>query len=294
MIVNPAAGAGAWRKIEPLVRDHFDCVGIWLTNGPGHAASLAEELAGADIERLIVGGGDGTFHEAANGLLESGAAARVVLGLLPLGTGSDLARSLGIPNRRTAIERVQHGRVRTIDAAHIEFQDHGGMARRRWFINVASAGLGGEVAARVRRCGRRVPGAPLYLAHAVRVLGSMPPARLSVAVDGAEAFDGPAIHVAAANGRFQGGGIQIAPQAALDDGALDVTIIQPVGMADLALNLRRLYNGQLLSHPKVLHFRGQAVKLACPEYALVEVDGEPLGSLPAEVKAVPGALRVLA
>lgn len=294
VIVNPAAGAGAWKEVEPLVRDRFDCVGIWLTQAPGHAESLAAEFARTDIERLIVGGGDGTFHEAANGLLESGAAARVALGLLPLGTGSDLARSLGIPSRRAAIERLKRGSVRTIDAASIEFRSHEGAVRRRWLINVASAGLGGEVAARVRRSGWRSNGTLLYLLHAVRVLASMPPARLHVAVDGEDAFDGPAIHVAIASGRFHGGGIQIAPEAALDDGALDVTVIQPVGLTDLVLNLRRLYNGQLLSHPKVLHFRGQAVKLACPSNPPLEVDGEPLGSLPAEVKAVAGALRVLA
>lgn len=294
MIVNPAAGAGAWREVEPLVRDHFDCVGIWLTHAPGHAESLAAEFARSDIERLIVGGGDGTFHEAANGLLGSGAAARVALGLLPLGTGSDLARSLGIPSRRAAIERLKRGIVRSIDAASIEFRDPKGMARRRWLINVASAGLGGEVAARVRRSGWRSHGTLLYLFHAVRVLRSMPPARLHVAVDGKDAFDGPAIHAAIANGRFHGGGIQIGPEASLDDGALDVTIIQPVGLADLARNLRRLYNGQLLSHPRVLHFRGQAVEITCPSCPPLEIDGEPLGSLPAEVKAVPGALRVLA
>ncbi len=293
-IINPAAGAGAWKSVEPAVRDHSGCVGIWLTHAPGHAEALAQELARAGVERLIVGGGDGTFHEAANGLLESGAAGRVVLALLPLGAGSDLTRSLGMPDRRAALDRLRGGTIRAIDVALMEIQDQEGVARRRWFINVASAGLGGEVAAKVQRSRWRRHGRLLYLTHAVRVLASMPPLRFGVAVDGAEVFHGPAIHVAAANGRFHGGGIQIAPRAELDDGALDVTIIQPVGLADLILNLRRLYNGQLLDHPKVLHFRGRRVKIACDSCPIVEADGEPLGSLPAEITAVPGALRVLA
>ena len=295
MIVNPAAGARAWKAADELVRSRLDCAGIWFTGGPGHAAALAAELAGSGVECVIAAGGDGTFHEAANGLLGSGAGGRVALGLLPLGTGGDWARSLGLPRSiPAAMERIRAGRLRVVDAARIEYRDTEGRIERRWWVNVVSAGLGGEVAARVRRSRIRRPGGVVYLGCAAAVLAGSRPAMLSIAIDGKSVYEGPAVHVAIANGRFHGGGIQIAPQASLDDGELDVTIVKPVGLIELTANLRRLYDGRLLEHRKVTHFRGRRVQIGGPSAAPVEVDGEPLGEVPVEAEIAPGALRVIA
>lgn len=274
-IVNPRAGGGRarriWRRERLRLQPRLGPIPDFETAAPGHAATLAAELRKRDFNLLLIVGGDGTLSDAANGLLAcEPEACGVTLAPVPAGKGSDLARAV-----RPGDEPSR------IDAIRVAYCDPGGSRQQRWCVNMASFGLGSEVAR------RRGSG---YLAGAVAALCRARPVPVRLAVDGrAESFS--AVHVAIGNGVSQGGGMRLCPRAALDDGQLEVTVIGKVGLLDLAANLRRIYSGRIYDHPQVTHLRGSHI-LAEADAGL-EIDGDPIGRLPAEFTAVRKALRLV-
>jgi len=280
-IVNPRAGRGRatrlWRGERTRLEARFGRIEVRQTVCPGHASELARELRGAGYDLLFVAGGDGTLNEVANGLLGGGASARdVTLAPLAAGNCSDLARALGVS---------ASGAVRWIDAVHAGFRDVRGDPCERWFVNMASFGLGAEV---VRRGGGR--GRVGYLLAAAATLAGFHAVPLRLILDGV-VVETSAVHVAVGNGISQGGGMRVCPRALLDDGLLDVTVIGDVGLVDLVANLRLIYSGGIYEHPKVRHFR--AALLRAEAETGLELDGDPVGFLPAEFRVERGALSVL-
>ncbi|MCX6634677.1 MAG: diacylglycerol kinase family lipid kinase [Acidobacteria bacterium] len=280
-IVNPRAGrgraTGLWRSGRTRLEARFGRIEVRQTVCPGHASELARELRGAGYDLLFVAGGDGTLNEIANGLLGGGTSARdITLAPLAAGNCSDLARALGVS---------AGGAVRWIDAVHAGFRDARGDPCERWFVNMASFGLGAEV---VRRGGGR--GRAGYLLAAAATLAGFHAVPLRLILDGV-VVEASAVHVAVGNGVSQGGGMRVCPRALLDDGLLDVTVIGDVGLADLAANLRLIYSGRIYEHPKVRHFR--AALLRAEAETGLELDGDPVGFLPAEFRVERGALSVL-
>ncbi len=280
-IVNPRAGrgraAGYWRRERARLEARFGRIEVRQTAGPDHASELARELHGAGYDLLFVAGGDGTLNEIANGLLGGGASARdITLAPLAAGNCSDLARALGVSDG---------GAVRSIDAVRAGFRDARGAPCERWFVNMASFGLGAEV---VRRGGGR--GRAGYLLAAAATLAGFHAVPIRLTLDGV-VVETSAVHVAVGNGISQGRGMRVCPRALLDDGLLDVTVIGDVGLADLAANLRLIYSGRIYEHPKVRHFR--AALLRAQAETGLELDGDAVGLLPAEFRVERGALSVL-
>jgi len=280
-IVNPRAGRGRatgfWRSERARLEARFGRIEVRQTACPGHASELALELRGAGYDLLFVAGGDGTLNEVANGLLGGGASARdITLAPLAAGNCSDLAR---------ALEVSAGGAVRSIDAVRAGFRDARGDPCERWFVNMASFGLGAEV---VRRGGGR--GRAGYLLAAAATLAGFHAVPLRLILDGV-VVETSAVHVAVGNGISQGGGMRVCPRALLADGLLDVTVVGEVGLADLAANLRLIYSGRIYEHPKVRHFR--AALLRAEAETGLELDGDSVGFLPAEFRVERGALSVL-
>ncbi|MBI4877012.1 MAG: diacylglycerol kinase family lipid kinase [Acidobacteria bacterium] len=275
VIVNPHAGRGCgaqvWRRAEAGLRARFGALEAHFTAGAGDAATLARHLRRSGCDLLLVAGGDGTLNEVASGLLADGVpAADVCLAYIPAGNGSDFARALG-----------SAAGPRPIDAVHVALRD----GSERWFVNMASLGLGAEVVRRVR--GR---GAPGYLLSAAAALARTRAIPFRLTVDGA-VLETRAVHVALGNGTSQGGGMCVCPRARPDDGLLDVTVIGDAGLADLLLNLRRIYSGSIYEHAKVRHLRGAVVRVEAE--SRLDLDGELAGWAPAEFRVVRGALTIL-
>jgi YegS/Rv2252/BmrU family lipid kinase len=299
VIVNPSSHAGAtgrrWKGIEAKLREALGGFEVEITRGPREAERLAREGARAGIRQVILAGGDGTANEVVTGLLTAGVAEVPRLGLLPLGTASDVGRALGLPRDvDAAIARLATSKSQRIDAGSVRFRGRDGRQVDGYFLNIASFGLSGLAADLVNR-GTKVLGArPSYVLAALRAIASYRNAEASIWVDGDLVHEGPFVLGAAANGRFFGGGMLVAPPARMNDGLLDVVIVAGLSKRSLLRNLPSIYRGVHLRHPAVLHRRGRRVDVrAEPGRVWMEVDGEARGTLPARFEILPDALELL-
>ncbi len=294
-IVNLHAGAGAarrrWPAVAPLLEERLGPLAVYFTERPGHATLLAHQLAGAGFDPLIAVGGDGTLNEVVSGILSSASGVR--LGVLPLASSGDFARTIGLTGLRHAIETLATGEARKVDVVRAQFRGPTGEVCERHFVNVASFGLGAEAVRRVRGWSRFLPGRARYLAAALPTLAAGRGFDVRLWLDDAAPAEFRVTTVALANGRYQGGGILIAPQAAIDDGLIDVTLVERVGVGEVAANLRLLYSGGICSHPKVHHWSVARVRAEALTATPLELDGEPVGTLPLEAQVLPRSLRLI-
>jgi diacylglycerol kinase (ATP) len=290
VVLNPASGKGRGaRLVEPVLAalSAGGPVEHGLTAGAGDEARLAREAVGRGFTTIVAVGGDGTWGGVANGILESGAADRVRLGLVPGGTGCDLAKSLGIPARDipACARIVRGGATRTIDVGRIE---------DRYFVNVA--GFGFDIAViEDSRDVRWLGGSLLYVYCALRQMRRFPGFPVSMAVDGGPERRREMLMLVFANAKVFGGGFQVAPQADLADGRIDA-----VAFANMPLRRRlpimvKLLRGTHGADAAVESVRGRSFRLRFDAPPAYETDGEWHRAQSAElvVETVPAALRVL-
>jgi YegS/Rv2252/BmrU family lipid kinase len=301
VIVNPASAGGRTGRRWPDVAGRLRAAGLDFDVAPTSCRGDAEGLsrqAVRDGRRLVVAaGGDGTINEVANGFFEDGEpiATGACLGLLPMGTGGDLRRTLGHPlDVEHAAAVLREGRARTVDTGRITCTGFTGGAVVRHFVNIADAGIGGEVVDRVNRGPRLINGEVTFLLASVRTLLTWRNRPMRVVIDG-RPRELVAQQVVVANCRFFGGGMCVAPMAAPDDGLLDVVIAGDLGAWENVRGLRRIREGTHLDagSPKLSHAVAERVEISSPELTRVDADGEQPGVLPALIEVQPGSLRVV-
>ena len=273
LIVNPVAGGGRGaRYISAAVTSILGLL-VYVSARPGHARHLAVEAIGAGANFLIAIGGDGTFHEVADGI--AAAEADVTMGLMPAGTGVDTIRSLGLSLRYQLPHLLVSSGTTTIDLLQVEIESDDGARRMEFCLNAADAGLGAEVAHRVNRNQSFYGGSSAFLLAALRSIVAHRPSEFSVKLDGSPLTNGRTSMVVAANGAYFGGGMHVAPGTQLDDGEMDVVILKATPRAVLAANLLpRVYRGTHLRHRNVHHRRGRRLEISSPAEFPIELDGE--------------------
>lgn len=286
VVFNPRSGKGRGaRLVAPVLQALGGDVAHGLTAVAGDEARLTTEALARGFRRIVAVGGDGTWSNVGNAIIRSGVDA--ALGLVPAGTGCDLAKSLGVPARDVArcARIARDGHSRRIDAGRIE---------DRYFLNVA--GFGFDIAViedswTVRYLGGDV----LYMYCALRQLHRFPGFPVSMAVDGEAPSRGDMLMLVAANARIFGGGFKIAPEADLGDGRLDV-----VSFANMTLLRRLSIMGRLLrgTHggaPEVASRRARRLDLRFDAPPAYETDGEWHRAVSAHltIETIPGTLRVL-
>ena len=298
-IVNPFSRDGAtgrrFGRVEKRLREVLGPLEVELTRGPRDAERLAREAVRAGVERLIVAGGDGTLSEVVTGLLGAGLGAYARIGVLPFGTGGDFVRTLGVPrDPERAIECIAEGKVRRIDAYKVTLRDEAGRPRTSYGVNIASIGISALVVTLAERSPRFVGGSGAFLLGALRGIARYRSEPVKLLVDGQVLHDGPLILATAANGRWFGGGMLVSPQAHCDDGRLDAFAVGGLTRRKLLVKLAQIYRGTHLKDGSAKLARGRVVEAFGPPSVRVEVDGEPLGSLPLRVEVLEGALSLLA
>ncbi|MEN8181552.1 MAG: diacylglycerol kinase family protein [Myxococcota bacterium] len=298
VVVNPKSRGGSTRRrFEPVERRLREVLGeleVEWTRGPRDAVRIAREGVRAGVERIVVAGGDGTIGEVVDGVLAAGHGADCQIGLLPFGTGGDLSRTLGPPrDLGAAVAALAEETSRSVDAGRVHFEGpdrHGEVVH---FANAASAGISGLTTFLVNRAPKQLGGRASFFLGTVRSLlrYSFPPMR--IAVDGKLLHEGPLTLAAACNGRFFGGGMQVAPDAVPDDGLLDLILVPAYSRARLLTRLPRIYRGTHLREAGVVHTRGRSIELdpLSDEPVWIELDGEPLGRLPVRVEILPAAMN---
>jgi diacylglycerol kinase (ATP) len=283
-ILNPRAGVAAEGARRALVagRPSWDPIELTLTSGPGNARSLARDAAEAGYDLVLAVGGDGTANEVASGLLGSTTA----LGIVPMGSGNGLARTLGLPLRAApALAALEAGVDRLMDVGRVNGQI---------FLNVAGCGFDAHVGDAFHERGR-VGGRRGILPYVWISLKSMPGYRsrsFSVTTS-AGGFEGRALIVAFVNGRQYGGGAVIAPGARLDDGLIEVVVLEDAPVMELLAAAPRLFLGGIESFRRYRRFTVSAASVLAPVPTLFHRDGEPepaTGQLTVGVE--PRALRI--
>jgi diacylglycerol kinase (ATP) len=288
LLVNPTSGVGrggrAGRQLAGRLRaDGHEVLDVSEeTAEAAHQHARAAVRGGADV--LAVVGGDGMVHLGADVCARTDCA----LGIVASGTGNDVARSLGLPvhDPARAADIIAHGEPRPIDLGrHTDDEGH-----PHWFAGVLAAGFDAVVNERANRL-RRPRGRARYLLAVARELPVLRPMPYTIRVDDQEVRT-ESVLVAVANGPAYGGGLQICPQARMDDGLLDVLVVHPLPVTELLRVLPRVFHGGHLGHPAVQLLRGREVELAGPDLVTC-ADGERFRPLPLACEAVPAAVRVV-
>jgi diacylglycerol kinase (ATP) len=255
-------------------------------------SALAAGAARGGARLLVAVGGDGTVHEIVNGLLDAGVGSDVELAVLPRGTGKDFVRSVRIPRKLDdALAVARDGRVRPVDAGRATYVAWDGSEAQAWFANFAGAGISGAIAARANDTSKALGGRLSFMRATTSVFLRWKATPMTAQVD-AERREGPMFEVLVMNGDYTAGGMWAAPDAAPDDGRLDVLLIGDVTKLDFVRTFPKIYRGTHLSHPKIELLGGAVVSVKAPMKLPIVLDGEQPGTTPARFEVVPGALRV--
>lgn len=303
VIVNPAARSGRAGRKWPALSQQLEAAGckhVTLhTRAPGEATRLCEAALRSGTTLIIAAGGDGTINEVANGFFDQANRDQLIapdarLGILPLGTGSDFARTFGIRDAGSAIETLAAGASTLIDVGCVELQRAGAQPLTRYFVNIADLGLGAETVNLVNH-GPRIGGAFLsYLIGAVRAILAHRPPHISLRFDDGEVVAEPMSIVVIANNRYFGGGMLVAPEAQPDDGLFDVLWLKGTSRGRLLVDLLpKVYRGAHLGHPLVCRRRTAQLSLESLLPVPLEIDGEQIGTAPVTFRLLPRALRIV-
>jgi YegS/Rv2252/BmrU family lipid kinase len=284
LLINPHSAGGRTLKLLPEVERELErqavAYRIVRTESLEHGVSEAERAA-ADGEVPVVMSGDGLIGAIGGALAQTGA----TMGIIPGGRGNDLARVLGIPKEPA-------GSVAVL-AAGLEREIDVGEANGKRFLCVASCGFDSECN-RVANETRLIRGNLVYAYSAIRVLASWRPAKFTVVLDKMDPIRFTGYSVAVGNSRAFGGGMFIAPHAELDDGLLDVITISDVSRLRYIRGLPKAFKGTHIENEEVTERRAATVEISADRDFAVYADGEHLTDLPATLRALTGALRVIA
>jgi diacylglycerol kinase (ATP) len=290
--INPSASFGKSRAVGPAVVQTLRVAGHEVTALTEPDFEELQDAARAALrgkpDALVVVGGDGMVSLGVN-LLAGG---RIPLGIVPSGTGNDMARGLGIPvgNTEDAIEMLLatlHQPPRVIDAGRVTEAD----GRTTWFACVLSAGFDAVVNERANLM-RWPRGRNRYNLALLRELAVLKPIAYRLTLDGVVS-ETRAVLVAVGNNVSLGGGMRVVPDAQLDDGLLDVLVVQPLSRTAFLRIFPRVFKGTHVSDPRVSIVRVRSIRIEADAVAAY-ADGERIGPLPIDIEVVPAALRVLA
>ena len=300
-IVNPSSGAGKagreWAAVESWLPTSGLPYEVAFTTRPLEATEIAQTAVRQSRPVVVAVGGDGTLNEVVNGFFRNGAPLPTSskLAMVPLGTGGDFRRTLRIPiDPKQAIEILRTGMVRRLDAGCVTYQSADGVTGVRHFINIADAGLGGEVVHIVGNGTKRF-GSATYTLAGLRALIGFKNKPMTVNIDGATHELAKAQQVVVANCQFFGGGMQMAPSASPTDGVFDVILIKNAGKIETMRGMNDIRSGKHLdqSNPKMELMYGKRVSITSPAKVRIDLDGEAVGFLPALFEIQPSAIEFI-
>lgn len=304
IIVNPKSASGStenrWARIAADWAQFYGAFNVDFTLHAGHAVELAKKAAQEGREFIVACGGDGTINEVANGIMLSGKDAE--LGVLPMGTGGDFRRTLGMPSTiRHASEVLRKGETKRIDVGKVTYVNHEGETEERFFLNIASIGLSAGVIERVKTTGKlewlsfnSLRGKASFAYSTLAEIMNLKAQTIRVKFDNEPVKALQTIVFCIANARYFGGGMKIAPDAVIDDGLFNAVNIGEMGAGKVMLNAQKLYAGTHYSLDEVKHTTAKRIEVSAfgNEEIHLETDGELPGKLPAVFEILPSALKV--
>lgn len=304
VVVNPSSAKGStgrrWAQLAEAIRQGLGgpFEQAW-TAGPGDATALTRRALAEGFELIVSVGGDGTNNEVVNGFFDEhgrAVAPEAVFAHVPSGTGGDFRKTIGIgTDPRTGTVRLGGRRTRRIDVGRATFTGHDGREVSRCFLNITSFGIGGLVDRYVNRSRKRLGGKLSFFLAALQAMVAYRNQPIRLRLDDGPTQEVRINNVAVANGQFFGGGMRVAPEAALDDGWFDVVGLGDLTTLEYIALAGSIYQGRHIGRPKITHARARVVTaepLGADQEVLVDMDGEQPGRLPIRLELLPGALRL--
>lgn len=290
VIVNPHGGLRRGTAVLDTIRPMFAATGAGLdihtTARAGQAGELAQALPGEDLAGLCVIGGDGTVHEVVNGLMRRPDPAAIPIGIIPAGSGNDFARHLGVIDPMAAARRILAGRVRPLDVVRLSTRD-----AVEFCINIVGWGSGVDVNRRAEKL--RWLGPSRYALAALLEIVLAKRRRARITLDGRT--DDDAFHfVVACNTKFTGRGMMLAPDAAMDDGLLDVVLVRRATRRQMLSLFAKVFDGSHTGLDFVEVHRVRSFAIEPETHDALNLDGELKGATPVRAEVAPSALRIFA
>jgi len=301
LIANPASGSFKCKKDWPKIAEILTKNGINyrknFTKRRADAISMAKKAVNNGFRKFIAVGGDGTINEIVNGLfLQSKVKTTdIILGVIPVGTANDWGRTIGIPHGyESAVKALKKGKTFIQDTCKVTYAGNDGNRHERYLVNMAGMGFDAEVAEKTNRDKKNgKSGQMLYFYNIFTTLFSYKYTDVKIKVDDRELYSGTILSMNTGICQFNGGGMMQLPKAVPDDGLIDMTIIKKLGKLSLLLNVKNLYDGSFINHPKVETFQGKKIVVESDPPVKLEADGESLGGSPLTFEVCPKTIKVI-
>ena len=304
VIVNPKASIGKCEKDWPeiknlLIESGFDFDFV-LTEHPGHAIELVKNrITEQGYKKIISVGGDGTNNEVINGIFiqKRFPTTEITMGIVPIGTGNDWRRTFNFPEGYSNLmEVLKQGNLFCHDIGKVTYYNDGD-TRERYFLNAAGTGLDEMVCNRTNQLKSKGKGGPIrYMLNTASCLLQFKCVHIKLEVDDQEVFDDEILSLSIGNGKYNGGGMKMMPNAIPDDGLFDITVVKKVGMLKFAASINNIYDGTFVDKLKeVTSYRGKKVRIvSIPAHKLLlETEGETLTNSPFVFEMLPKAINMI-
>lgn len=299
-IINPCSGSQKastdWPVIESLLKKANIPYQPVFTGYRNHATELTREAIAGGWRRILTVGGDGTVNEVVNGIFQQNDVPTTdfTLAMIPVGTGNDWRRTIGIPiDYEEAVKTIHQGDIFTQDVGYVQYLEKG-KPKGRYFINIAGMGYDAFVTSKtnlMKELGRKM-GVYSYLASLFGCLLKYKHTRVKVTAD-QEEITADLLSMNVGICKYSGGGMMQVPKAVPNDGLLDLTLIKKMSKLQIIKNVPKLFNGSFIHLPQVLSARGRKVIVESDPAIPLEVDGESLGSSPFEINILPRSINVV-
>lgn len=282
-----------YNDFYPPLKSKFD-VEVLETQSENHAIELASKATENEIDVILSAGGDGTLHQIINGILTSQHKKKLpTIGIIPLGTGNDFARTCGIKSDvNQLIQSLEKNKAEPIDIGLVNCVDENGKAVARYFINACSLGMGPEVVKRLKKSDRSLGPSLTYLKAITTTFFTHQPQEI-LAKSASWEWKGKARVLAVANGKSFGNALFIAPDADTQDGQFNVFVAGDLPLWKFLLYLQTIKSRKKLIDNKLTYGKLNALELTATERCAIEAEGEAIGFLPARISLIPSLITIL-
>jgi YegS/Rv2252/BmrU family lipid kinase len=299
VIINPNAGNGKgkkdWNRIADILKNNGIQFKVKPTERKGHATEFTRELIAEGYRKIISIGGDGTLNEIVNGIFTQDhcPATEIILGLIPVGTGNDWGRMFGIPLiYEGAVQVIKEGKLMLHDIGVISYFN-GEEKAKTYFINIAGLGFEAVVVRKTnKQKDKGMSNKAIYFYNLLSSLITYRNTPVDITID-EKTSRAKVFSINVGNGRYCGGGMRQTPDALPDDGLFDITVIKEMSRIEIIKSLQLLYDGTIMSHPKVSGYRSNNLKVNSDSLLYIEADGESLGHTPVEFSIIPSAVNII-
>ncbi|MDH5716833.1 MAG: diacylglycerol kinase family lipid kinase [Spirochaetia bacterium] len=303
-IINPVSGGGKtgklWPEIEKKIRQKFVNITVLFTKKKAEAVSLSRKCVIAKVPIIVSVGGDGTISEVASGFIgannkpiEKPSAKSTALGILPMGSGCDLIRTLQIPNNvDKALDIILQGKRKIIDMGMVTFKNYQKKTEKRPFINISDVGIGAQVMHIFDKQDKKWGPFISYQSATLRGVLQYKNKHFKIYLDNKLIKDQIMHSVIVANGKYFGSGMKVAREAELDDGYFNAILIDKISTIKFLMLLPFLQRGIYAKIKEINMYKVKNIKIETNSNAFIELDGEQLGTAPAEFQMINSAVSV--